>query len=76
MSKTTEMSTINLKIVTFGYPNRKKSSSITTVVSTPEKCSQVTIEFQACATFLSRKIRAETAMNPDTTQPVPTFHAV
>ena len=37
----------------------------------------MTAEFQAReATFPSREIRAEIAMNPDTTQPVRSFHAV
>ena len=37
----------------------------------------MTAEFQVHeATFLSREIRAETTMNPDTTQPVCTFHMV
>jgi len=53
---------------------KPQSSSITKATPAPEECSQVTAEFQLLeATFLSREIRAETAVNPDTTQPVHTF---
>lgn len=55
----------------------QQSSPITKVASASEECSQVTAEFQAReATFPSREIRAEIAMNPDTTQPVRTFYAM
>ena len=72
------MSNINLQIVTSGYASRNKVAQLPKQLLHQKNAVKWLLNFKRVKlpTFPSREIRAETAMNLDTAQPVRTFHAV